>query len=256
MPSRIIDAHAHCGIQDTSMAQSFADYCRHIKESPIEAAVMFPPVQEIYDRTDPRFEDTPEWIERRNRANEYLLTLSTRDFQVIPYLFIWNDFAVERLKPEHQGIKWHRHPDEPAYRYDHPRCRKAIRHIAKRNLPVVLEEEFAHTLRFIRELAPDVRVIIPHLGALNGGYARLKSEGVWGEELVFADTSLASRKSIEDYVHSFGPDKLLFGSDFPFGHPRHELEKLEALDMQPGHREKIQGLNLLQLLSTVKPEAN
>jgi hypothetical protein len=37
-------------------------------------------------------------------------------------------------------------------------------------MPVVLEEEFENTIRFINELAIGVNVIIPHLDLLNGGY--------------------------------------------------------------------------------------
>jgi hypothetical protein len=256
MSTRIIDAHVHCGIQDRTMPQSFQDYLRQVRSTRIEAAVMFPPVGEVYDRTDPWFKDTPQWRQRRKKANDYLLHLSAESFPVIPYLFIWNDFAVECLQPGHRGIKWHRHPDEPVYDYDDPRCASAIREIARRNLPVVLEEEFANTLFFVRDLAPMVRVIIPHLGELNGGYSRLKRAGVWDQELVFADTALASPEVIADYVHCFGADKLLFGSDFPFGNPGRELEKLEAIPLDPGQREKIQGLNLEHLLSEVKPEVS
>lgn len=251
MTFRVIDAHVHCGVQDRSMAQSFSDYLHSIDHSPIEAAVMFPPVGEVYDRTDPWFEDSPSWIERRNRAHEYLLSLQAERLEVIPYLFIWNDFAVDRLSPDIRGIKWHRHPDEPVYRYDDPRCLEAIRRIAQSHLPVVLEEEWANTVWFVRRLAPEVRVIIPHLGELNGGYARLKSQGLWEEEMVFADTALAPPEIIADYVHSFGADKLLFGSDFPFGDPGRELEKIESLSLEAEKKAGILGGNLEKLHGSV-----
>jgi len=252
MSTKIIDAHVHCGIQDRTMAQSFQDYLRQIRSTRIQAAAMFPPVGEVYDRTDPGFKDTPKWRQRRQRANNSLLHLAAERFQVIPYLFVWNDFAVECLQPQHRGIKWHRHPDEPVYHYDDPRCASAVKEIARRNLPVVLEEEFANTLFFVRELAPKVRVIIPHLGELNGGYERLKRSGIWDQELVFADTALASPEIIADYVHSFGADKLLFGSDFPFGNPGHELEKIESLSLGAEKKNGIFGRNLEKLHQSVK----
>lgn len=50
----IIDSHAHCGIQDRSCdqsyAQSFENYLSNISNSPIEGAVFFASVMEIYDR--------------------------------------------------------------------------------------------------------------------------------------------------------------------------------------------------------------
>ena len=103
-------------------------------------------------------------------SNAYLLSLKPVELIVYPYFFIWNDFAVEQLSPAHCGIKWHRHADEPVYRYDDPRCRSALDEIRRRGLPVVLEEEFDQTVRFIRELADGITVVIPHLGMLNGGF--------------------------------------------------------------------------------------
>jgi len=118
MNTKVIDAHAHCGIQEHSMPQSFEDYRLQIRGSGIDAVVMFSPVMEIYDRYHPNFEDNAEWQQRRKLSNEYVLTLGTPDLKVIPYFFIWNDFAVDQLTPQHKGIKWHRHPHEPIYHYD------------------------------------------------------------------------------------------------------------------------------------------
>ena len=125
----IIDAHAHCGIIDRSTPQSFEDYRHHIHGSGIEAVVMFAPVMEIYNRYQPNFEDDAKWQQRRRQSNEYLLTVGSSDLMVIPYFFIWNDFAINQLKPQHKGIKWHRHPHEPAYHYDDPQCKEAINKI-------------------------------------------------------------------------------------------------------------------------------
>lgn len=47
----IIDAHAHCGIIDRSVPQSFEDYRYQIQGSGIETVAMFSPVMEIYDST-------------------------------------------------------------------------------------------------------------------------------------------------------------------------------------------------------------
>jgi predicted TIM-barrel fold metal-dependent hydrolase len=244
----IIDAHAHCGIIDQSMPQSFEDYRYQIKDSGIEIVVMFSPVMEIYDRRRPNFEDTAEWQQRRKESNKYLLTVGSSDLKVIPYFFIWNDFAVDQIKPQHKGIKWHRHPYEPVYHYEDPKCSKAIDEIRDRNMPVVLEEEFENTVRFINELAVDVNVIIPHLGLLNGGYHEFVRNGIWENPNVYADTALASPHEIKDYIDSFGHDRLLFGSDFPFGDPKEELSKILDLSIPQDKKDMILELNLRHLL--------
>jgi len=246
--ARVIDGHAHCGIQDRSPPQSFEDYLAHVKGSDIAKTVMFPPVMEIYNRFDPDFQDNYTWKERRRRANDYLLEAGSDELEVIPYFFVWNDFAKEQLDPKHKGIKWHRHADEPQYRYEDPRCREMLELIQARRIPVVLEEELENTVFFIRELAPQALVIIPHLGGLNGGYGSIASAGLWELPRVYADTSLASKHEILDYLERFGEDRLIFGSDFPFGHPRRELDKIRELQIPESTREKILHKNIRRLL--------
>jgi len=249
----IIDAHVHCGIQDTFPPQSYDDYFSLIRGNGIREAVMFPPVMEIYDRYDPNFTDSAQWKNRRKSANEYLLDIGTTDLTVIPYFFIWNDFAVDQLTPQHKGIKWHCHSDEPVYHYDSPQCRRAIDEIRNRNMPVVLEEEFENTVRFIEKIANGVTVIIPHMGMLNGGYGVIKRHGLWARPNVYADTALASVSEITDYINEYSIDRIIFGSDFPFGDPRQELLKIMHLQISREQKEIICGLNIQRLLAESNP---
>ena len=248
--ANIIDAHAHCGIIDQYPPQSFEDYLAHVKSSPIDGVVMFSPVAEIYDRNDPDFQDNLHWRNQREASNQYLLGLGSRELEVIPYFFIWNDFAVGQLTTTQRGIKWHRHADEPAYNYDDPACRAAINEIRRRNMPVVLEEELKNTIRFINDLATEVRVIIPHLGFLNGGYRAIERNGLWQHPRVYTDTSLASPATIMAYVRSYGHERIMFGSDFPFGDPAAEFEKIRRLPLSRDLKEAITGGNIKKLLKT------
>lgn len=250
---RIFDSHVHCGIQDKYPPQAFEDYLLAIRGSPIQGAAMFPPVLEIYERNDPFFTDTPSWRRRRQAANEYLLTLQDRDIEVFPYLFLWNDFAVRQITPWHFGIKWHRHENEPRYNYDDPACTAAIATIREKNLPVVLEEELANTIRFVNETTPGIRVILPHMGMLNGGYRRIVSEGLWEKPDVWADTALALPSEIMHYIEHYGHERLLFGSDFPFGHPSAELAKINRLKVSDDIKADILANNLMRLYEKIRP---
>jgi len=138
-PTAVIDAHAHCGVIDRSMPQSFEDYRRQIAGTDIGGVALFSPVLEIYDRYDFEFTDTAAWRRSRRVSNFYLLSLKSADLSVYPYFFIWNDFAVEQLSAAHCGIKWHRHAGEPIYHYDNPKCRAALEDIRRRNLPASLK---------------------------------------------------------------------------------------------------------------------
>ncbi|MGB5421582.1 MAG: amidohydrolase family protein [Desulfobacterales bacterium] len=246
-PKAVIDAHAHCGVIDRSFEQSFEDYKQQVAGTDIGGVALFSPVLEIYDRYDVHFTDTPVWRRRRRASNASLLALKPSGLTIFPYFFIWNDFAVEQLTVEHRGIKWHRHAGEPIYCYDDPRCRTALDEIRRRNLPVVLEEELGNTLNFVRELADGITVIIPHLGLLNGGFRSIADAGLWEGENVWADTALADRDEIREYLSRYGHRRLLFGSDFPFGSPSAELLKVRRLGLDPNVEAAVLGGNFSRL---------
>jgi len=44
--SIIIDAHAHCGIQDKSFDQSFESYFSYVKDTGIKNVAAFPPADQ------------------------------------------------------------------------------------------------------------------------------------------------------------------------------------------------------------------
>ena len=247
--ARIIDSHIHCGVQHSDLP--FAEIAPLLREAGITDACLFAPVEDIYDRDDFHFQDNTHWQQARRAANHYLLDLADQGEAIFPYLFVWNDFAVEELRRPYRGIKWHRHSDEPVYHYDDPRCGRMLAEISRRRLPVVLEESFDNTIRFVERLAPEAVIIIPHLGGLNGGYQALDRAGVWQRDNVYADTALASPQEMRHFLEHYGPHKLLFGSDYPFGLPAGELRKIERLDLDPADFEQVVAGTVLGLLGAV-----
>ena len=189
MDYQIIDCHLHCGVQHVPWDWQYKRPL--LKAAGIGGVGIIPPVEDVYDRLDPHFTDAPAWQACRRRAHRYLLELKDPEIEIFPYFFVWNDFAWEELGPEYVAIKWHRHPDEPAYQYDQPRCREFLQVVRERRLPILLEESFDNTLFFLERLAPDLPVVIPHLGKLNGGYGSLRDAGVWERPQTYADSSTA-----------------------------------------------------------------
>ena len=247
--ARIIDSHIHCGVQHSDLP--FAEIAPLLREAGITDCCLFAPVEDIYDRDDFHFQDNTHWQQARRAANRYLLDLADAGEAIFPYLFVWNDFAIEELRRPYRGIKWHRHSYEPIYHYDDPRCGRMLAEITRRRLPVVLEESFDNTLRFVERLAPEAVIIIPHLGGLNGGYQALDRAGVWQRDNVYADTALASPQEMRHFLEHYGPHKLLFGSDYPFGLPAGELRKIERLDLDPADFEQVVAGTVLGLLDAV-----
>jgi hypothetical protein len=243
--SQIIDCHLHSGIQNVNWR--WEDIRSLLLAAGITGAGTIPPVEDVYDRYDPGFTDTPAWQVCRRRAHQYLLDLDDPEIQVFPYFFVWNDFAWEDLGPEYVAIKWHRHPDEPEYDYDSPRCREFLLKVRERGMPILLEESLANTQFFLDKLAPDLPVIIPHLGALSGGYRALDAAGVWGRDLVWADMAVAGLPEIRDYLRRYGSERLMFGSDYPFSLPQTELRKILSLNLPEAQTRAILGDNFRRL---------
>ncbi len=239
----IIDSHMHCGRE-----LPFETIAPLLKKAGIQGACLFAPVEDIYDRYDFNFTDTPYWQRKRKEANRYLLNLSHPELKIFPYLFVWNDFDADELSFEYKGIKWHRHEDEPVYNYSDTKCYQLIEKITELKLPVVFEESTYNTVNFVSNLAPDATVIIPHLGLLNGGFEAILSSKIWEKENVYADTSLAPAYTILEFIKKYGAHKLLFGSDFPFGQPSMELKKILALNLPAEDKKNILSRNILRLV--------
>jgi hypothetical protein len=247
---RILDSHMHCGCQNVSWL--WQDIRPLLQAAGITAAALIPPVEDIYDRYHYHFTDTPAWQACRRRAHQYLLELHDPEITLHRYFFVWNDFAWEDLGPEFCAIKWHRHGDEPEYHYADPRCREFLQVVQERGLPILLEETYRNTLFFLESLAPEgVPVIIPHLGGLNGGYRPLLKAGVWERPWVYADSALASRAEIEDFLGRYGTVRLCFGSDYPFGQPRAEVAKILNLNLPEDQLRNIFGDNFRRLCRLV-----
>lgn len=234
----VLDAHAHCGL-----TLPFEELRPLWGDAGIDGGVLFSPVEEIYNRYDFGFTDSEGYRKSREKVHEYLESLLSPN--IFLYWFVWNDFQLPR--ESFKGVKWHRHANEPRYRYEAEECDRFIDYICSRNLPVIIEEEFHHTLDLIDRIGGRTPVIIPHFGMLNGGYDRLKGAGIFEDHRVYVDTALAGTHEMADFASDYGVDRILFGSDFPFGNPARELHKVEKL-FSGRDREKVAGGNLLALL--------
>jgi uncharacterized protein len=242
----IIDSHMHCGIQNSELPIELIR--AWLDRAGIRGACLYPPVEDIYDRYDFHFEDNARWVACRQMANEYLLDIQRRDPDTHAYYFVWNDFRKDELQKGYRGIKWHRHDHEPVYHYDDPGCEDFIAEAIRLKLPIVLEESFQNTQYFVKRIAGRTPVIIPHLGGLNGGFQALLESGIWDSETVYADTALASTGEMETFLKRYGCEKLLFGSDFPFGIPSSELSKVQRLGLKDKDYENVVCNNILRLI--------
>lgn len=241
---RIIYAHVHVGCNKETKYYSEAELWRDLREANAQGAVIFAFPEDIYRVRDSK--------EARLEANEYVLQLSKKYPDLYPFYFVWTDYLIPENIGEYKGVKWHRHYNEPRYDYEDPKCREFIEVIKEFGMPVLLEEEFMETKNFV-ESNPEVNVIIPHMGELNGGYERMHI--FYHKENVYFDTSVAPLKVIREVLERVGPERVIFGSDVsgtsePFyNFPKVELQKLYRLNLDEEDLELILAGNIERIIA-------
>jgi predicted TIM-barrel fold metal-dependent hydrolase len=106
----------------------------------------------------------------------------------------------------------------------------------------------ASTARFIAlaRQFPKTNFILGHMGF--GPADREALEATVELDNLFLETSTGSFLHIQEAAKAAGPEKLIFGSEFPLSHPAVELEKVLLLKLSDGGREKILGGNIRALL--------
>jgi predicted TIM-barrel fold metal-dependent hydrolase len=114
-------------------------------------------------------------------------------------------------------------------------------------IPVNFEEHFDVTIQFV-DLYPQVNVIIPHMGGLNGGSQRVL-EAVGRKPNVYFDISLAGIS--EGLIREFGVNKFICGSDHPYGSPSWSIDRIRKLNISEDEKQAVFSGNILSLTGMV-----
>ena len=110
-------------------------------------------------------------------------------------------------------------------------------------IPVNFEEHFDVTIQFV-DLYPAVKIIIPHMGGLNGGSQRIL-EAVGKKDNVHFDISLAGIS--EGLIREMGVHKFICGSDHPYGSPSWSIDRVNKLNVGEEEKQAIFSGNVLSL---------
>jgi predicted TIM-barrel fold metal-dependent hydrolase len=121
-----------------------------------------------------------------------------------------------------------------------------------RGLPVMLHTgDFSYTApammeRMIR-LYPEVTFILGHMGSLS--FVLDAIEVTRGHDNVYLETSgMPSATMVRKAVTECGPQRVLFGSDYPFWNPEVERARVESAGLDPGVERMVMGGNAARLL--------
>jgi predicted TIM-barrel fold metal-dependent hydrolase len=185
------------------------------------------------------------------KINEKLLDEATVIKKFIPYYYV-----PETMKPIPEGKgfyggKWHwmRGIQDSSSNYkalEDLKLKEFIEASEKIDLPIVFEEELAFTESFVKK-TKNLKIIIPHLGMLGGDpldFLRVFKE----RENVYFDTALISSNTAMKFIEKIGHERILFGSDIPFGTMKWELEKVLSLPIGDDKKEWILSKNLKRLI--------
>jgi hypothetical protein len=245
----IIDAHVHIGRYHLPIEHIDA----LLKRAGISRAVVF---------ADPESNDMVE-------DSSYVLEAAQRLGYYPFYYYGGNAYSGQRPYDElpvpdnlnqYKGIKWHcwfspAHDGGLRYSYpidmdnvrrqmDAPDFRAVMAAIQALRFPMTFEEHFEITREFVRRY-PDVTLIIPHMGMLNGGQERVQAEFQDKPNIHF-DTSLGQVN--ETIVQTLGASRLLYGCDYPYGMPGENLRHVQRLRISEEEKELILGGNVRRLL--------
>jgi uncharacterized protein len=231
---RIIDSHTHWG-HSLSMGTTVTtgELLAQQRDSGVTNVILIP---------------FPSTAIASNEINVNVLEEAGKIDPFIPYFYIREDFP--RIPDAYYGGKWHwmRGVQDAASNYrvlDDSELPDLIRDLIDIGKPIVFEEEFAFTERFV-DMAPGLPLIIPHLGMLGGNptdfLRAFKKKGY-----IYFDTALAARNTMQQFVETIGPERLLFAADVPFGDMTSELSKVLALRIPDADKELILSKNIIRL---------
>lgn len=233
----IIDSHTHWG-SSVSMGTEVTteELLRQAEQSNVSRIVIFP---------------FPSMALSDEGINERLLEEANRVKKFIPYYYI-----PETMKPIPDGKgflggKWHwmRGIQDSSSNYqalEDPKLEEFTKASEKIDLPIVFEEELAFTEAFVRK-TKNLKIIIPHLGMLGGNPIDFLHIFKASENVYF-DTALASPDTVMRFIENIGHERVLFGSDIPFGTMKWELEKILSLPISDDKKECILSKNLKRLI--------
>ncbi|HEX2966988.1 MAG TPA: amidohydrolase family protein [Syntrophorhabdaceae bacterium] len=188
-----------------------------------------------------------------NAINQTVMEETQRVPEFIPYHYIREEYEKNNFDPIPEGFfggKWHwmRGVQDVSSNYgvlEDPALGSLIQKISTTGKPVIFEEELSFTKTFV-EMFPDVTLIIPHLGLLGGDPLDFLKTFRRYDNLFF-DTALASYDTIIEFENKIGAERLLFGSDVPFGSMKTELSKIIQLPIPDVSKAKILSGNIRRL---------
>jgi hypothetical protein len=151
-----------------------------------------------------------------------------------------------------KGVKFH--PRNEAFAINSEELAFPLAELAaKLGVPILIHTGEPDTYGFaqptlvggLADSFPDLTLIIGHMGK------RLYEDAIlvarWFENIIL-ETSFRSPRDITRAVRRVGADRVVYGSDMPFGLPALEMMKIDLCDISPEEKEMVLGANMARIL--------
>lgn len=250
---KILDSHIHVGLErfcETQESNFPYELCNTYENTidlmdrhGIEQAVIVPV---------PHFQFNPQ------QSNDYVYEAYCKfPNRLIPFCRIDNNLETN-LSQGFQGVKLHLLYEGIEVKG----IKKELQLIEDAGVPLLLHAQFQSKVKQIEQIlkiAPNLKIILAHMGRghlYTGEQVVANAVGLRNYPNVFMDTStVGDIKSIINACEILGYDRILYGSDYPFGKNFFQEDYNYALDINqllnvltPKQAEMVMGENLLRLL--------
>jgi len=258
---RIIDSHAH--IYPAKIASKASRAISEFYEIPMKYEGSIAELLASGDRIGVEkyvVHSTATKAEQVASINDFILGEVAKESRFIGFGTLHPDFAgfegeVARIKAAGlRGIKLH--PDFQKFEIDTPKMDPIYEILSEAGLPVLVHAgdrryDFSGPRRIARVLDrhPGLKVIAAHFG----GYTEWDEslELLAGRELWFDTSSTLftlPAETAKKIISKHGPERFLFGSDFPMWDHEDELARFLALGLSARENESILAGNAAELL--------
>lgn len=153
-----------------------------------------------------------------------------------------------------RGIKMH--PDSQVFAIDDPRLFPAYEILQANQLPMILHMgdqryNYSHPIRLRRvlDLFPHLEVIAAHFGGYSmpeEAYEILRDTNCYFD--ISSSMMFMEKGMPEKYIRMYGPERLVYGTDFPLWDPRTEVKRFLDLKLREDELEQIAYKTALHIL--------
>jgi len=246
----VIDGHTHfAGLGKGMPPCSVEELLSVMDGNGIDAVVTTPPYSSIgADRT---YDEANAFLaDAMRKAPDRILGF----MRVNPHM---QEHALRRIEEgvKHQGFRGVKfHPRNEAFAINSEELAFPIAELASGlGVPILIHTGEPDTYGFaqptlvggLADAFPDLTLIVGHMGK------RLYEDAIlvarWFENIIL-ETSFRSPRQIKRAVNRVGADRVVYGSDMPFGIPEIEMMKIRLCDITAEEKEKVLGENMARIL--------